>query len=231
MRRSSVGVATLQVLIALLTVVAVAGPSGAVTGGSYDYRQHPYVVALIYPGRFTTVCSGVYLSAPNGRRVVLTSAHCVLPAAGSYMKVYFGPHYTPSSYVRWGRAYRHWAYNPSTHAHDLAVIVFRHPPRWPTAVLPWIGRSTWHSSLTAVGFGDPYRNQRRNATERVTGHDNAWLYLRYGTGNTCSGDSGGPDIIPGTRQVAALASLGTCSWDQDTRTDTWDTRYLVNQVG
>lgn len=231
MHRFLAGRLALPLAVALTAVVAAAGPGGAVTGGSYDYGNHPYVVALIYPRHFSTACSGVYLAAPNGRRVVLTDAHCVPATPGALMKVYFGRQYTPSSYVHWGRAYRHWAYSPSTHAHDLAVIVLTHPPRWPAAYLPWIGHSTWHSSLTAVGFGDPYRNQRRSATERVTGHDDKWLYLRYGTGNTCSGDSGGPDMIPGTQQVAALTDEGTCSWDQDTRTDTWDVRYMANHTG
>jgi hypothetical protein len=71
-----------------------------------------------------------------------------------------------------------------------------------------------------VGTGQPYPGQRREATEQVTGYDDSWLYLKAGTGNSCTGDSGGPDLLPDTSTVVALTNQGSCSYDEDTRVDT-----------
>jgi hypothetical protein len=166
-----------------------------------------------------------------GRQVVLTDAHCVSAPAVSAIYVTFGPHYQAGGYAYWGRSYRHPSYDARTSADDLAVIVLAHPPRWHTARLASPGRAVGHPNLTTVGFGDPHRGTRYHAVEHVTSHTDALIYLRYGSGNSCSRDSGGPDMIPGTAQVAALTDQGTCSWDQDTRVDTPDVATFVDAAG
>ena len=53
------------------------------------------------------------------------------------------------------------------------------------------------------------------------------VYLRPGSGNSCGGDSGGPDLVPGTYQVVALTDEGTCSYDEDTRLDVGSARSFL----
>lgn len=231
MYRSRVGRAGLLLMVAIASVVAHTGPSIAVTGGAYDDYDHNYVVAAFLPGSSRTTCSGVWITTPNGRRLVLTDAHCVPSTYGSSMYVSFGPRYWPGKYLYQGRAYRDPGYDPHTFLRDVAVIVLTHPPRWHAARLAPLGRSVGHAWLTTIGFGDPHRGTRWHAKETVTRHTAVWMYLRYGTGNSCAGDSGGPDMIPGTSQVAALTDQGSCRWDRDTRVDTSHVYDFVDRAG
>src|SRR5205085_7162677 len=81
--------------------------------------------------------------------------------------------------------------------------------------------------VTVVGYGSPHSGERWAASEVVTSWSSWRLYLRPGSGNSCGGDSGGPDLVPGTYQVVALTDEGTCSYDADTRLDVGSARSFL----
>jgi secreted trypsin-like serine protease len=203
---------------ALLAVTSVV-PACAIVGGTLDRGAHPYVGALLgRSGR--TGCSGVLVSSRARGRVFLTAAHCLgwagnrRAAAVTFgARVGGGRTFAGTSYVMPG-------YVPATHAHDVAVVVFHSAPRIRPVRLG--DRATWlgpGATVTTVGYGIPNLGVRRSATEVVTGSGSSWLYLRRGSGNSCNGDSGGPDLISEhhANVVVALTDLGTCSSDQDYR--------------
>ncbi|MFL6136313.1 MAG: trypsin-like serine protease [Frankiaceae bacterium] len=229
----------LPVVIASL-VAALAGPATggapaamAITGGAPDGSGHPYVAMVLGPGATAPGCTGALVRTDGGAQVVLTDAHCLFRGGrhdGTGVRFTFASTWSASAQLHWGRFYVDPGYHPRLSTmHDIAVIVPYRTQSPAPAHLAAVGKlGTWTgSTVTVVGTGSPYRGQRRVATERITRHDAYWLYLVPGNGNTCSGDSGGPDLIPGTATVLALTDRGTCSWDQDTRTDTAAVHQLV----
>ena len=222
---------------ALLAVgVLTATPAAAITGGGPDGTGHPYVAMLFAPGASAPSCSGVLVRADNGAVAVLTAAHCLTggagPATGRGWQVEFSAVHTASSPRYTGTYYIAAGYQPSvSHAHDLAAIVLTAGPAIQPAELGAPAREDNQpdSVLTVVGAGQPFVGQRRSATERVVGRDGTWLYLVPGSGNSCDGDSGGPDLVPATRVVVALTDQGSCSTDQDLRVDTDEAhQFLVS---
>ncbi len=219
----------------LLVVPALtAAPAAAVTGGGSDGTTHPYVAALYGPGASTPSCSGVLVRADNGAVAVLTAAHCLHsgagPATGQGWQVEFTAVHSASSPRYTGTFYVSGSYQPSvSQAHDLAAIVLTAGPAIQPAVLGAPAREDNQPDpvLTVVGTGQPHVGERRSATERVVGRDGTWLYLVAGSGNSCDGDSGGPDLVPASRVVVALTDQGTCSSDQDLRVDTVEAHQFL----
>jgi hypothetical protein len=221
-------------LVALTTM-----PSSAITGGNVDRRTHPYVGALFFPGSNLPICSGVLVPSASRGVVFLTVAHCLTgitkrrdvavsfqPTAGPLGRL--SGTYVPDPHYRKGSA------NP----HDLAVVVFAHPPAIHPAQLAVLGTNARNlpRSFTTVGYGVAPGGVRKNATEIGTRVSGAWLYLHPGTGNSCYADSGGPDLL-GTPQapiVAALTDEGPCagrgSFDKDYRVDTVEAHWFVDHV-
>ncbi len=228
----------LGLLAAVLLVVPVltATPAAAIIGGQPDGTGHPYVAMLFAPGASAPSCSGVLTRADNGAVAVLTAAHCLTggagPATGRGWQVEFSAVHTASSPRYTGTYYVARGYQPSvSRAHDLAAIVLTAGPTIQPAELGAPGREDNQPDrfLTVVGAGQPFVGQRRSATERVVGRDGTWLYLVPGSGNSCDGDSGGPDLVPATRVVVALTDQGSCSTDQDLRVDTVEAhQFLVS---
>ncbi len=220
----------------LLVPVLTAAPAAAITGGGPDGTDHPYVAMLFAPGASTPSCSGVLVRADNGAVAVLTAAHCLThgagPSTGQGWQVEFSAVHTASSPRYTGTYYVAPGYRPSvSHAHDLAAIVLTAGPAIQPAELGAPGREDNQPDpyLTVVGAGQPFAGQRRAATERVVGRDGTWLFLVPGSGNSCDGDSGGPDLVPATRVVVALTDQGSCSTDQDLRVDTVEAhQFLVS---
>lgn len=227
--------------VAGLLALLAAGPAGAgvgrarVEGGSADGAAHPYVVALVRPGGTRTACSGVYVRSDYGAHAVLTAAHCLYDGhrSGSGWTAVFGDLTDPAA-PRWSGS---WvvspAYTPSSsYRHDWGVLVLSALPPVRSAVLATVGRQDRapERAVTTVGFGGPSTGHRRSATEVVTGRDATWLYLGRGSGNSCAGDSGGPDLVRGTDTVLALTDQGSCTWDQDLRVDTAEVHDAVVQV-
>lgn len=220
---------------AALALAVLAPPAQGVTGGAPDGGAHPYVVGLLAPGDTVPRCSGVLVRPDNGRPpVVLTDGHCLVGSGRSgTARVYVTPSFSSTTPLLRGRYTVDALYGGSTApGHDLAVIVLDAPPAIAPAVLAPVGsldRSPLRS-VTTVGVGRPFLGQRRSATERVYSRDALWLFLLAGTGNSCGGDSGGPDLRPGTSTVVALTDQGSCANSQDTRTDTRHVHDLVDYV-
>lgn len=129
------------------------------------------VVAVIPSGASHPTCSGVWTYAGNGRHVIVTEG------------------------TVYGHSYRHPSYNASTHRDDVAVIELTSTPRVSSATLAGAGTATSTAKVTTVGYGTPHLGQRRNASEVVRSWSSWRLYLRPGNGNSCDGDSGGPDLL------------------------------------
>ncbi|MDQ6642549.1 MAG: trypsin-like serine protease [Actinomycetota bacterium] len=215
----------------LVAVTGTVGPSMAgpaqppVTGGGGDGTDHPYVAMVIRPGSSSPSCTGVLVQADNGSPVVLTDAHCLYRGrhTGSGVRVTFVPDFTSTAPTFSGTFSVDPGYDARTHLHDVAVITLsRSAGINPAHLAPLesVSRIMINSYVDTVGMGKPHWGHRRAATERVTRRSAAWIYLVPGNGNTCSGDSGGPDLIRGTSTVVALTNQGTCAYDQDTRLET-----------
>ena len=215
--------------------LAATGRAVALTGGAPDAGAHPYVAMISGVGASGPSCTGVLVAADNGALEVLTVAHCLYqpgsPRTGTNVQVEFGDTFSPNGPFYSGTYVVSDAYNPNvSQAHDLAAVVLSSSPGITPAALGAVGQEDARpdTALTTVGTGKPYAGQRRYATETLTGRDATWLYLRAGNGNSCDGDSGGPDLVPGTSTVVALTDVGSCSTDQDLRVDTTEAhRFLV----
>jgi len=180
---------------------------------------------IVPPGGSRPTCTGVLVRADNGAAVVLTDAHCLFrngQYTGTGVSVTFAADFSASAPRLAGRFTIDPLYNASTHLHDVAVIRLSTGSGVAPARLSALGAAatTVGTYVDTVGTGAPYSGHRRSATEFVTSVSAAWLYLRPGSGNSCGGDSGGPDLFRGSSTVLALTNQGTCSYDQDTRLDT-----------
>lgn len=224
--RATAALSLLLVAFAATVTPSAAGAQSLITGGVPDGTAHPYVAMVLRPGSSTPSCTGVLVRADNGVAVVLTDAHCLYRPgrySGSGVRVTFASAFSSKASMIAGRFSVDPLYNARTHQHDVAVITLS------TAVgispaqlvqLNALARVRIPSYLDTVGTGTPHAGHRRTATERLTRESAEWIYLSPGSGNSCDGDSGGPDLIRGTSEVVALTNQGTCSYDQDTRLET-----------
>jgi hypothetical protein len=218
--------------------LAASVPVMTVTNGQPDGNRHPYVGVAIQaipslPG-FVTVCSGAALSATR----FLTAAHCFdpsLPVAVSYNAApTSNAQFTPGTF----HPHPDWCLGcgpglPGFDTHDVAVIALS-APRNPGAfaVLPTVGlvdALAMKSAVDIVGYGVQGFVRGGGRPGQV------FLFTRYfapsqliqsnavqsgefikltanpsqGTGGTCFGDSGGPDVLGGTDIVLAVNSYVT----------------------
>src|SRR4051794_9214664 len=134
-----------RVLSALITALAIAGltaiPVAAVTKGTYDGNNHPYVG---YEDNGVSACSGTLLSPT----VMLTAAHCFSDSTSALgtntttgaplVRVSFDPNLanTPAAQLTWyvGSYYYDPQFAigaggglPGFDTHDVAIIVFGEP--------------------------------------------------------------------------------------------------------
>ncbi len=232
-RRGVASLAAAAVSVAALTAALTGSQASAIIGGSADMSVYPYVGMLLRPGQSTPSCTAVLVKTDNGVTVAVTAAHCLYNGrrTGTGARVAFGSSWSPQLPQYTGPYYINPSYDPSRSlAHDVAVIVLTARPSIAPAHLAALGTvmKARYPTVTAVGFGAPNSGHRRVATEVTVSVGPAWLYLRPGNGNTCDGDSGGPDLAPGTSTVLALTDQGSCSWDQDLRMDTSEVHSFLS---
>jgi secreted trypsin-like serine protease len=237
-------------LCGLLCVAALAfaGSAGAVLNGTFDGGAHPYV-GLVSDG--SIACSGFLV----GPRTFVTAGHCFADGAA----VHGANDASPTKPTWTGVAHRDPSYccgidNPQTH--DLAVVTLDQAQPRPYAKLAALGavaKLPKKGSVTAVGYGvSGFTNgggkpaplasfQRSFATLAVgnTGNDLSAEFFKLGSsasGNNagaCYGDSGGPDLLPGTDVAVGLTSFGSnsiCSGPSYAyRLDTPDAQRFISQ--
>ena len=208
-----------------MLLMAIAVPSGAITGGQPDEGRHPYVggTVLFFPPRNETIvnCTGTLISPT----VFVTAAHC--GRHGTRRSVSFDEVFNAETSPRHaGWFYAHPDYDPAQQYHkDVAVIVLDNPvpgvddstplPRLPElAVLDRMkadGSLNQTTRFTSVGYGflgftmgpgGPTR-VRGQVRHYAVGSFNALtppqLHLSQNAalddGGTCNGDSGGPNFL------------------------------------
>jgi hypothetical protein len=225
-------------LLAVVLVIALAVPAGAISFGQPDGNLHPNVGALIIPwnGGWAEICSGT-LIAPQ---VFLTASHCMdwlgeVNLTLDDVAVSFDGVWSENPTVYTGRGVLNPEYpGPESNTHDVAVVLLDQAPAGITpAKLPAAGlldqmkkdKSLKDTRFVAVGYGvlrndktggpnsiiwDNY--DRYYAEQSFLALEPYWLQLSMnpstGSGGTCYGDSGGPHFIKGTDIVASITVSG-----------------------
>lgn len=216
-------------------LLLVGSPALAVSGGTPDGGAHPYVVGIVAAGHSAMSCTGVLVQRDSTRSVVVTAAHCLYGqgARSGRATVVFT---SGAGSANWSIPANYDldpAYAPRLNLlHDVAVLTLSTSPPVAGARLAPIGTldRSRAASFVTVGYGDPHRGQRWSASEDRVRTTQDWLYLRQGTGNSCSGDSGGPDLMPGGGPVVALTDQGSCTDSQDVRLDTAPAQDFINRI-
>lgn len=220
-------------LVASLLLVAGASPAHAITHGSLDGDDHPYVGMMVtydVATRSELRCSGTLISA----RVFLTAGHCTTGQL-MYTTVWFDAVPTPQSPdAVTGTPHTHPAYDPDAfYTHDVGVVILDRPvPMATYGRLPAVDqldalRPGGRTTFTAVGYGlqasypdaASWKNQddvaRRVAHPRLlqintgmpeVGDFGMLLSANADTGGTCTGDSGGPNFLGHSTVIAGVTS-------------------------
>ncbi len=199
------------------------------------YGGHPSVGRLmIKSGKGMSSCTATLV----GKHTVLTAAHCVHPGYTHYFQL-AGKTYSSTKVVR------HPQYSLSQQqgaVNDIALIKLNSdPPVTPTQVskkAPFKGQK-----ITIIGYGVTSTYKKDSGIKRIAKNTVANVYsTRFtfngsggDTGNTCSGDSGGPalatvDGIELHLGVHSMASKPCGNRGINTRTDAYYS-WLMTQSG
>lgn len=215
-------------LCGLLCVAALAfaGSASAVLNGTFDGAAHPYV-GLVSDGNMA--CSGFLV----GPQTFVTAGHCFADGAAVH-----GTNDASPTVPTWtGVSHLDPSYccgidNPQTH--DLAVVTLTQTQPGPYASLPKLGTVSKlknKASLTLVGYGVAGFTNGGGKPQALATFQRSFATLTLGNAGTdvsaeffklastasgnkpgaCFGDSGGPDLLPGTNVAVGLTSFGSNS--------------------
>jgi secreted trypsin-like serine protease len=209
----------------------VAEASQAITAGSSDDAD-PAVAALVVLNQL--VCTGV-LVAP---RVVLTAGHCIATLRIRGATAVFGRSPDAGTPMRITYAEEHPAFDPSSLANDLGVVLLERDALDAPVALPphTLDGSLEGTTLRLVGFGrggsgDDARPMKRQGTTTIARASRATFTFEPHPSQTCEGDSGGPAFmsLDGKQVLLGIASFGDAqcaSFGTHTRVDAYMTAYL-----
>ena len=197
------------------------------------YSGHPSVGhLLIKSGQGAAACTATLV----GKHTVLTAGHCVRPGLTHDFSI-GGKTYSTTKVVR------HPQYSlGQTAVNDIALIALNSdPPVTPSIVSqkpPFVGQK-----ITIIGYGVTSTNSKDSGVKRIarntvaTVTSSRFTFNGSGgeTGNTCSGDSGGPAFatVDGREVhlgVHSMASQPCGSRGINTRTDAYHS-WLLSQSG
>jgi hypothetical protein len=209
---------------AAIAAGALATSAFALQGGTPDGNQHPYVGAAIWfptgdPADGFGLCSGTLVSAT----VFITAAHCFPSGATVFVDMQEGAladlHQPGFGSAVSGVVVDDPDFQPRpgglSHSdlNDVAVVVLSGDGLpGPYAALPLrVGYDDSlpnNQSIENVGYGLPDAGVRQVVTEKIIpgGGATGANFLKISGGDTCFGDSGGPNLVGDT--VVAINSYG-----------------------
>jgi hypothetical protein len=219
-------------LAATLSSCAPPAPSAsaaAITNSTPDDGD-AHVVALLEGS--TLLCTAT-LIAP---RVLLTAAHCV-PDGSPAPQVFFGADpATDATRASVIDVQRHPAFDDTTKANDLALLLLAAPATVTPANLP-SAAPTVGLALRLVGFGrtsatDTAPARKRSGTSQIAGLSDTELTFAPMPSQTCEGDSGGPAFatVGGVEALVGVTSTGDPQCTQsarDIRVDAYATSFIA----
>jgi hypothetical protein len=235
----------------LAILIAAAGPVAAITSGTGDGTDHPYVGVVVFYGDAGTAvgrCSGELVSAT----VFLTSGHCITLNHATSGEVWFAEHATTTKGTGNTGSLR---VSPDG---ELGAVIFGGigVSAGGLATLPAVGvvdTLANKTPLVIVGYGvtdqdkisgnpigrwnDP-TNRVRASSALVSGTQSGSAGLLKhqngpggGSGGACFHDSGGPILRPGSTVVLAINAFvnnANCTGiGYGTRIDTTDHRAWI----
>ena len=177
---------------------SVAQSTSAITHGSDDAGD-PAVVAILDPSG-GTACSGTVI-APY---IVLTAAHCTVPAIVQGGSVVLGASVTkPVATIRIADAVADPMFDPGTLANDIGLLVLASAAA-ATPVPLGASAPTLSSQVQLVGWGLTAADagdlgQKRQGTSIVSAVDATTFDVASSPSQPCDGDSGGPALDHGRR--------------------------------
>ncbi|HEY7034595.1 MAG TPA: trypsin-like serine protease [Thermomicrobiales bacterium] len=225
--------------LAVVAVLLMVAPVGAILNGQPDGDGHPYVgVALLPVEGGIVFCSGSLIDATH----FVTAAHC-FEESGQQVLLTFDPLSIFSPKFPGNLVTGRWFPDPNFclgcapglpgfDTHDVAVIVLDAPvvldryAQLPTeGLVDTLGKG---AQVDSVGYGLQVREKKLDDDQLLTRYvavsnvsrshgriSEEFLKLSanpsQGKGGTCFGDSGGPNLLRGTDTILGINSFGTNS--------------------
>jgi secreted trypsin-like serine protease len=197
---------------------------GAITNGQL-YSGHPSVGYLVTGGN--ELCTATLV----GKKTLLTAAHCITVGQSHVFHLDTGATYAAAYVI----PHPQWDPDPQVLANDIAIIILAsEPPITPSIIArqaPSVGLK-----ITIIGYGTsgealkdaPIKRIATNTIKDLTATRFSVAGTGGGVGNTCHGDSGGPEFatLEGKEVQVGVTSAGVTpcgTLGYDTRVDAYTT--------